>query len=217
MNTTNRLARISFTAGPAALLCGWLLMGPVSGEAMPSPWWVAANAAWLAGFLMLGVMTVALRGMARPVSGGRRVVVDTAAGIALLSLAANVAQCAIAVYAAFTASGADGMRTLLDQVRGYPGVEVSLYTAGPQLVYPALVTLAVMLAVLGRVTVVSVAVTAAGVVVLMAGMAQAGQDSALAGVGIALMWLGMLLLGRGTSSSPRNPGLGLPGSVVNPR
>ncbi|GAA3534464.1 hypothetical protein GCM10022419_012380 [Nonomuraea rosea] len=202
MNPATRLAQVSFTAGPAALLGGWLLMRPIGGDLVPGPWWTAAHAVWLAGFLAFGVMTLALRGMAGPVTGGRRVAVTAAVAAALFSVAANVVQLVIDLYAGLTAVDGEAMRAVFEQVKGYPGVELIVYTAGAQLFYVALLALAVILAALGRVTVVSAVVTATGVVVLAVGMVQTGRISALVAVGMALMWLGTLLLGRGPSAAP---------------
>ncbi|MGW0810158.1 hypothetical protein [Nonomuraea sp. NPDC002799] len=207
MNTATRLTQIACTAGPAALLGGWFLMSPIDGDLVPGPWWTAAHAVWLAGFLMFGVVTVALRAMAGPVTGGRRVVVEAAAGVALLSVAANVVQLVIDLYAGFTAVDGAAMRAIFDQVKSDPVVELIVYSVGAQLFYLALVALAVILAALRQVTVVSAVITTAGVVLLAVGMFQAGRDSALAGVGMALLWLGTLLLGRGTSSSPHGTAL----------
>ncbi|MFG1704379.1 hypothetical protein ACFLIM_14400 [Nonomuraea sp. M3C6] len=206
MNPANRFALASFTAGPAALLCGWLLMRPIDGDLVPGPWWTAAHAVWLAGYLMFAVMTLALRGLARPMTGGRRVAVEVSVAVALFSVAANVAQLAIDLYAGFTAADGEAMRAVFAQVKAYPGVEPVIYSVGPQLFFAALPALAVVLAVSRRVTTVSAVVTAAGVVVLAVGMFQAGRDSALVAVGMALMWLGTLLLGRGPSPAAGGQG-----------
>ncbi|MFC4113344.1 hypothetical protein [Nonomuraea zeae] len=202
MNPANRLAQASFTAGPAALLGGWLLMRPIDGDLVPGPWWTAAHAVWLAGFLAFGVMTLALRGMAGPVTGGGRAAVTGTVAAALFSVAANVVQLVIDLYAGLTAVDGEAMRAVFDQVKSYPGVELIVYSAGAQLFYAALLALAFLLAALRRVTLVSAVVTASGVLVLAVGTFQSGRDSALVAVGMALMWLGTLLLGRGSSAAP---------------
>ncbi|MEQ4719558.1 hypothetical protein [Nonomuraea sp. B19D2] len=195
----NRLTQISFTAAPAALLGGWLLMRPTGADVVGGPWWTAAHVACLAGFLMFGVMTLGLRGMAGPVTGGRRVAVEGAVGVALLSLAAAVVRLVIDLYQGFGG----------EQVREF---EAIVYGTEAQVFFGALVALAVILAALQRVTVVSAAVTTLGMVVLAVGMYQTGKESALATVGMALIWLGTLLLGRGMSAqAPRlGPGAGSP-------
>ncbi|MEO3789225.1 hypothetical protein ABGB14_03390 [Nonomuraea sp. B10E15] len=200
MNPANRLAQASFTVGPAALLGGWLLMRPIDGDLVPGPWWTAAHAVWLVGFTMFGVMAPALRGVAGPLTGGRRAAVDIAVAAALLSVAANVVQLAIDLFAGFTAVDGAAMRALLEQVKGYPGVEALVYSAGAQLFYAALVALAVILAALRRVTPVGAGVTVVGVAVMAVATFQTGRDSALVAVGMALIWLGVLLLGRGPST-----------------
>ncbi|MEV1172725.1 hypothetical protein [Nonomuraea sp. NPDC049784] len=192
----NRLTQISFTAAPAALLGGWLLMRPTGADIAGGPWWTAAYVACLAGFLMFGVMTLGLRGMAGPVRGGRRVAVEAATGVALLSLAAAVVRLGIDLYA-----GLGG-----DQGAGF---EAIVYGTAAQVFFGALVALAVILAALRRVTVVSAAVTTLGMVVLAVGMYRTGREAALAAVGIALMWLGTLLLGRGTSGQAPRLGQGV--------
>lgn len=117
MNPESRLARVSFTAGPAAFLGGWLLMLPLDGDLVPGPWWTAAHAVWLTGFLFFGVITLALRRMAAPVTGGQRVLVEIASGVALVSVAANVAQLAIDLAVGFASVDGAAMRALFDQVR----------------------------------------------------------------------------------------------------
>ncbi|MEV5495936.1 hypothetical protein AB0M50_11120 [Nonomuraea fuscirosea] len=200
MNPANRLAQISFTAGPAALLAGWFLMRPIHGGLEPGPWWTAAHALWLAAFLMFGVMTAAMRGLAGPVTGGRRVAVTALTGLALFSVAANLAQLGIDLYAGFAAADGAALRALLEQVQGYPGVDPLVYGPGAQLFYAALLVQAVLLGVLRRVTPVSAAVTAGGVVLLAAATFMDGRGSNLVAVGMAVLWLGALLLGRGTSA-----------------
>jgi hypothetical protein len=197
MNPESRLARVSFTAGPAAFLGGWLLMLPLDGAAVPGPWWTAAHAVWLTGFLFFATMTLALRRMAAPVTGGRRTLVEIASGVALVSVAANVAQLVIDLVAGFTSADAAAMRALFDQVRAYPGVDPLVYGAGAQLFFLALPVLAVTLAVLRRVTPVSAAVAVSGVVLLAGATLTDGRSSVLVALGMALLWLGTLLLGRG--------------------
>ncbi|MEV5324622.1 hypothetical protein ACFMQL_25355 [Nonomuraea fastidiosa] len=199
MNPASRLAQISFTAGPAALLAGWFLLRPIHGEAEPGPWWTAGHLAWLAGFAMFGLMIFAMRGLAGPVRGGRRAAVEAATVVALLGVAANLAQLAIALHAGFTASDGEQMRALLSQARAYPGIELVVYTPGAQLFFFAVLAMAAVLALLRRVTTVSAGVTAAGVVLLGVATLQEGAGTALAAVGMAVMWLGTLLLGRGPS------------------
>ncbi|MEV4564465.1 hypothetical protein AB0K12_11920 [Nonomuraea sp. NPDC049419] len=199
MNPASRLAQISFTAGPAALLAGWFLLRPVHGDTQPGLWWTAAHLAWFGGFLMFGLMTLAMRGLAQPVSGGRRVVVEAATGVALFGVAANLTQLVIDLHAGFVASDGAGLRALLTQARGYPGIELVVYTPGAQLFFGAVLALAAVLAVLRRVTPISAAVTAGGVILLGAATLQEGKATALAAVGMAVMWLGTLLLGRGPS------------------
>ncbi|MFB9629145.1 hypothetical protein [Nonomuraea helvata] len=195
----NRLTQISFTAAPAALLGGWLLMRPSGADIAGGLWWTAAHVACLAGFLMFGVMTLGLRGMAGPVAGGRRVALEAATGVALLGLAAAVVRLVMGLYAGF--GGEPGA-----------GFEAIVYGIEAQVFFGALVALAVILAALQRVTVVSAGVTTLGMVVLAVGMYQTGRESALAALGMAFIWLGTLLLGRGTSGQvPRvGPGVGSP-------
>ncbi|MGR6922117.1 hypothetical protein ACU635_48385 [[Actinomadura] parvosata] len=202
MNPANRLAQISFTAGPAALLAGWFLLRPLDGGLEPGLWWTAAQVAWLVAFAMFGVMTLAVRGLAGPVTGGWRVAVDTVTGLALLGVAANLAQLGIGLYAGLTAVDGEAMRGLLAHVRGFPGVEPVVYGAGAQLFYAAVLAQAVILALLRRVTPVSAAVTVAGVVLLAVATWEEGEGSALVALGMAMLWLGALLLGRGTSGGP---------------
>ncbi|GAA3694223.1 hypothetical protein GCM10022224_069710 [Nonomuraea antimicrobica] len=197
MNPANRLAQLSFTAGPAALLGGWFLMRPIDGDPQPGPWWTSAHVVWLIGFLMLGLMTLAMRGLAGPVRGGRRVAVEAVTGIALFSVAANLTGLVIDLYAGLTAADEDAMRALMTQVKGYPGVELVVYSPGAQLFFGAVLALAVILAALRRVTAVSAAITAGGVVLVGAATLMVGRHTALAAVGMAVMWLGTLLLGRG--------------------
>jgi hypothetical protein len=197
MNPESRLARISFTAGPAAFLGGWLLMLPLDGDLMPGPWWTAAHAVWLTGFLFFGVMTLALRRMAAPVTGGQRTLVEITSGVALVSVAANVAQLGIDLAAGFTSVDGAAMRAVFDQAAAYPGVAPLVYGAGAQLFFAALPVLAVTLAVLRRVTPVSAAVAVSGVVLLAGATLTDGRSSVLVAVGMALLWLGTLLLGRG--------------------
>ncbi|MFC5828243.1 hypothetical protein [Nonomuraea insulae] len=200
MNPANRLAQLSFTAGPAALLGGWVLMRPTEGDLGPGPWWTAGHALWLAGFLMFGVMILAMRALAGPVRGGRRVAVEAVTGVALFGVAANVTQLVIDLYAGLTAVDGEAMRALLAQVKGYPGVEPVVYTPGGQVFFGAVLALAFVLALLRRVTPVSAAVTGGGVVLLgVATFQEGGQGTALAAVGMAVMWLGTLLVGRGSS------------------
>jgi hypothetical protein len=208
MNSESRLARLSFTAGPAAFLGGWILMLPIDGDLVPGPWWTAAHAVWLTGFLFFGVMTLALRRMAAPVTGGRRALVEIASGVALVSVAANVAQLVIDLVAGFTAADGAAMRALFDQVQAYPGVAPVVYGAGAQLFFAALPVLAVTLAVLRRVTPVSAAVAVSGVVLLAGATLTDGRGSILVAVGMALLWLGALLLGRGPQAAD---GLGATG------
>ncbi|NJP95846.1 hypothetical protein HCN51_41525 [Nonomuraea sp. FMUSA5-5] len=202
MNPANRLAQLSFTAGPAALLAGWFLLRPLGGGLEPGLWWTAAQVAWLAAFAMFGVMTLAVRGLAGPVTGGWRVAVDTVTGLALLGVAANLAQLGIGLYAGLTAVDGEAMSGLLEHVRGFPGVEPVVYGAGAQLFYAAVLAQAVVLALLRRVTPVSAAVTVAGVVLLAVATWEEGEGSALVALGMAMLWLGTLLLGRGTSGGP---------------
>ncbi|UBU16068.1 hypothetical protein [Nonomuraea gerenzanensis] len=198
MNPAHRLAQLSFTAGPAALLAGWFLMRPIHGGLEPGPWWTAAHVVWLAGFLMIGVMTLALRGLAGPVTGRSRVAVEVVSGLALFGVAANVVQLVIDLYTGLAAADGEAMRGLLDAVRDYPGVEQVVYGPGAQLYYAALLAQAVVLAALRRVTPVSAAVTAGGVVLLAVATFAEGRGSALVALGMAVMWLGTLLMGRGT-------------------
>jgi hypothetical protein len=197
MNHSNGLTQVSFTAGPAAFLGGWLLMRPIGGDLVPGGWWTAAHAVWLLGFLMFGVMVLQLRHMAAPVTGGRRTAVGVAVGVALLSVAANVAQLVIDLYAGFTSADGAGMRAVLDHVQSYPGVELVVYSVGAQLFFVALLFLAGIMAVLRRVTSVSAGVVAAGIVVLAVAMFGSGRDSVLVADGMAVLWLGAVLLGRG--------------------
>ncbi|KAB8195976.1 hypothetical protein FH608_010910 [Nonomuraea phyllanthi] len=181
----NRLTQLSFTAAPAALLAGWLLMRPTGADVVGGPWWTATYVACLAGYLMFGVMTVGLRRLAGPVRGWRRVAVEAAAGVALLGLAATVARLGIGLYAGFAgepvAAGADFAFAPGAGLAGGPGAgfEAVVYGIPAQAFFGALVALAVVLAALGRVTVVSVAVTALGMVVLAAAMFGAGAATAL--------------------------------------
>ncbi|MEW1843710.1 hypothetical protein AB0392_37685 [Nonomuraea angiospora] len=172
----NRLTQISFTAAPAALLAGSLLTRLPGADAVGGPWWAAAHAVLLAGFLMFGVMLLALRRMAGPVTGGWRAAADVATGMALLSTAANVAGLAVDLYNRFESP----------RVAAW---EPFVYGAA----FAALVALAFVLAALRRVTPLSAAVTAMGVAVLVAGC----FEPALTPVGMALLWLGTLLLSRG--------------------
>ncbi|MEU7834013.1 MULTISPECIES: hypothetical protein [unclassified Nonomuraea] len=193
----NSVARASFTAGPAAFLGGWLLMRPIDGDLVPGPWWTAAHAVWLLGFLLFGVMVLELRRMAAPTTGGQKAAVWAATGVALFSVLANVAQLVIDLVAGFTSADGAAMRAVFDQVQGYPGVELVVYSVGAQLFFVALLVLAGIMAVLHRVTSLSAVVVAAGVVVLAVAMLGVGRDSALVAVGMAVLWLGALLLGRG--------------------
>ncbi|GAA2205253.1 hypothetical protein GCM10009850_007750 [Nonomuraea monospora] len=211
MNPANRLAQLSFTAGPAALLAGWFLMRPVQGGLEPGPWWTAAHLVWLAGFAMCAVMLLAMRRMAGPVTGGRRVAVEAATGLALFGVAANLVQLAIDLYTGFAAADGAAMRGLLDTVKGYPGVEQVVYGPGAQVFYAAVLAQALILALLRRVTPVSAAVTAGGVVVLAVATFAEGRSSALVALGMALMWLGLLLLGRGRPDGP-GPATPAPGT-----
>ncbi|WP_043618820.1 hypothetical protein [Nonomuraea candida] len=213
MNPANRLAQISFTAGPAALLGGWSLMRVIQGALQPGPWWTAAHALWLVAFLMFAVMTLAMRGLARPVSGGRRAVVETVTALALLGVAVNLAQSATSLYAGFAAADGAAMRGVLDQVKGYPGVEAVVYGPGAQLFFAAVLAQAVVLALLRRVTPVSAAVTASGVALMVVATFEDGKGSALVAVGMAVMWLGTLLLGRGL---PGDQVPGTPSSAPRP-
>ncbi|MEV0995993.1 hypothetical protein [Nonomuraea sp. NPDC050202] len=199
MNPANRLAQISFTAGPAALLAGWFLMRPIHGDLEPGLWWTAAHAVWLAAFVMFGLMTLAMRGLAEPVTGGARVAVQVVTGLALFSVAANLTQLVIDLYTGFAAVDGEALRGLLDDVKAYPGVEPVVYGPGVQLFYAAVLAQAIVLAVLRRVTPVSAAVTAGGVVLLAVATFEEGRGSALVALGMAVLWLGTLLLGRGRS------------------
>ncbi|MFI6595975.1 hypothetical protein ACIBHX_06990 [Nonomuraea sp. NPDC050536] len=186
----------SFTAGPAALFGGWVLMRPIDGDAVPGAWWTAAHAVWLFGFLMFGVMIVRLWRLAAPRTRGQRVAVAAAAGVALFSVAANVAQLAVDLVAGLTRADGAGMKALFDQVKAYPGVEPIVYGIGAQLFFAALLVLAGIMAALRRVTSLSAALVATGVVVLAVATLGLGRDSALVAVGMAVLWLGALLLGR---------------------
>ncbi|MCA2226506.1 hypothetical protein [Nonomuraea aurantiaca] len=194
---TSSVARASFTAGPAAFLGGWLLMRPIGGDLMPGPWWTAAHAVWLLGFLLFGVMVLELRRMAAPTTRGQKAAVWAVTGVALFSVLANVAQLVIDLVAGFTSADGEAMRAVFDQVQGYPGVELVVYSVGAQLFFVALLVLAGIMAVLRRVTSLSAVVVAAGLVVLAVAMLGVGRDSALVAVGMAVLWLGALLLGRG--------------------
>ncbi|MFD1535620.1 hypothetical protein [Nonomuraea guangzhouensis] len=197
MTPTNNLARASFTAGPAAFLGGWLLMRPIGGDLVPGPWWTAAHAVWLLGFLLFGVMVLELRRMAAPATGRQKAAVGAATGVALFSVLANVAQLVIDLVAGFTSADGAAMRVFFDQVRGYPGVDLVVYSVGAQLFFVALLVLAGIMAVLRRATSLSAVVLAAGVVVMAVAVFGVGRDSALVAVGMAVLWLGALLLGRG--------------------
>jgi hypothetical protein len=197
MNSEGLLARTSFTAGPAAFLAGWILMLPIAGDLVPGVWWTAAHAVWLVGFLFFGVMTLAMRRMAMPVTGGRRAVVEVAAGAGLVGVGANVVQLVVDLVAGFGAVDGGAMRAVVERVKSFPGVETVVYGAGAQLFFVALLVLAVMLAVLRRVTAVSAAVVVSGVAVLAVALLADGRGSSLMAVGMALLWLGALLLGRG--------------------
>ncbi|MFI7124994.1 hypothetical protein ACIBQ1_04830 [Nonomuraea sp. NPDC050153] len=185
----NRLTQISFTAAPATLLAGTLLMRLPDADYVGGPWWAAARAVLLAGFLMFGVMITALRGMGGPVTGGWRAAVDTATGLALLSTAANVVGLAVDLYNRF-----ESQRVM--------AWEPLVYGAA----FAALVALASVLAALRRVTLVSAVVTATGVAVLIGGLLQ----PALTPVGMALIWLGTLLLSRGPAEPAGQMGYRLP-------
>ncbi|WP_336204483.1 hypothetical protein [Nonomuraea sp. LPB2021202275-12-8] len=208
MKLRDRLAAASFTAGPAAFLGGWILMLPIDGDLVPGPWWTAAHAVWLVGFLFFGVMTLALRRMAGPVTGGRRVAVEAVAGVALLSVAANVVQLAIDLAAGLASADGAALRAAIEGAKANPIVETAVYTIGAQLFFVALLVFAVLLAVLRRVTPVSAAVAVSGVVVLAGATLGIGRDSALVAVGMALLWLGVLLLGRGPQTGQAAPGFG---------
>ncbi|MCF6468679.1 hypothetical protein FAF44_09805 [Nonomuraea sp. MG754425] len=202
MNPASRPAQLSFTAGPAALLGGWALLLPVRGGLEPGPWWTAAHLVWLAAFLLLGLMTLAMRGLAEPVTGGRRALVESVTGVAMFGLAANLTQVVIDLYAGFAAVDGPAMRALLAQAKDVPGVEPLVYGAGAQVFYVAVLAQAVVLALLHRVTPAGAAVTVAGVALLVVAAFEEGSGSALVAVGMAMMWLGTLLLGRGPSGRP---------------
>src|ERR1044072_2375496 len=95
-------------------------------------------------------------------------------------------------------------RAVFDQVQGYPGVELVVYSVGAQLFFVALLVLAGIMAVLHRVTSLSAVVVAAGVVVLAVAMLGVGRDSALVAAGMAVLWLGGPLLGRGPGTPARS-------------
>jgi hypothetical protein len=190
---------LSFTAGPAALLGGWVLMRPIDGDAVPGAWWTAAHTVWLFGFLMFGVMVVRLWQMAAPRTRGQKTAVAAVAGVALLSVAANIAQLSVDLVAGLTRADGAGMKALFEQVKSYPGVEQIVYGVGAQVFFAALLVLAGIMAALRRVTSTSAVLVASGVVVLAVAMFGSGRDSVLVAVGMAVLWLGALLLGRGFS------------------
>ncbi|MEU6997398.1 hypothetical protein [Nonomuraea sp. NPDC046570] len=206
MNPPSRLAALSYTAAPAAFLGGWLLMRPIGGDAVPGPWWTAAHAVWLLAFLMFGVLVVEL--WRRTGRGGKTgVAAGVAAGLALLSVAANLTQLGIDLVAGLTSADGQAMHALFDRVQGYPGVEVA--AVGAQLFLPALLALAVIMAVRGRAAPLSAAVVGVGGVVLAVATLAVGRNSPLVAAGISLMWLGTLLLGRdddrALSAAPSRP------------
>ncbi|MER6946123.1 hypothetical protein ABT294_19030 [Nonomuraea sp. NPDC000554] len=199
------VARASFTVAPAAFLGGWVLMRPIGGGLVPGPWWTAAHAVWVVAFLFFGVMLLELRRRAAPDTRGRRVAVEVAVGVGLLSVAVNLVQVAVDLAAGFGAADGEAMRALFERFQGYPGVEVVVYGVGAQLFVGALLVLAVVMAWMRRVTASSAAVVTIGVVVLAVAMLAVGRNSPLVAAGISFLWLGTLLLGRGVEDDQPKP------------
>ncbi|MFI6318079.1 hypothetical protein ACIBG8_11200 [Nonomuraea sp. NPDC050556] len=170
---------LSFTAAPAALLGGWLLMRPIDGDFVPGFWWTAAHAAWLAAFALFGVMLVELRRR-----GGHPAL----------------------VWAAMAGAAANAVQLGLDLGSWFPpGPGVVLLDLTAHLFYVALAALAITMAAGRAVTPISAGLVTVGVAVLELATLTVGGNSPLVAVGMSVLWLGSQLLIRDSAGQVALP------------
>ncbi|MEJ3656390.1 hypothetical protein WEH80_25810 [Actinomycetes bacterium KLBMP 9759] len=184
------VVRVAFLVAPAGFLGGWLLMRPISRGIEPGFWWTSAHVVWLVGFVAFIPVGSALRSLARP-----SVIADLAGVAVVLSAVANIVQMGADLVVGFQAGSRDALRAGLAAFRSLPAVEPLVYTVGAQLIFVALLVLAVLLA--WRRTGADVTVpmpppvaVAAGVVLLGVAMI-AGRNTGLMPAAMSLMGLGL--------------------------
>ncbi|WP_232665374.1 hypothetical protein [Pseudonocardia sp. TRM90224] len=179
------VARVSFLVAPAGFLGGWLLMRPIGGGLEPGFWWTSAHVVWLVGFVAFIPVGLALRTLARP-----SVIADLAGVAVVLSAVANIVQMGVDLVVGFQAGSRDELRAGLAGFRSLPAVEPLVYSVGAQLIFVALLVLAVLLAWRRTVPMPPPVALAAGIVLLGVAMI-AGRNTGVMPAAMTVMGLGL--------------------------
>ena len=169
----------------------------LGGNEGAEPQTTIAHSVWLVGFLLLAVACVELYRRVRN-HGVAQVIARASLAVALLSLAASVAEMLVDLYVGFTTDGRAQEKVVFQQVRSIPGAEQILYGVGTQLVYLGLLALIVQLAVLKRITTTTLALVVAALALFIGyeALDDVPGRQALMPFAVLCMWLAMAPLGR---------------------
>ncbi|HZE38907.1 MAG TPA: hypothetical protein VE172_08865 [Stackebrandtia sp.] len=147
--TWNRIAGWSLILAPVGQLGGWAFQ-MLGGNEGAEPQSTIAHAVWLIGFVCLTIVCIELYRRVRS-HGAAQVVARVSLGVALISVAASIAEMLVDLGTGFAVMGGANHDAIDHQVRGIPGVEAILYGPGTQLVYLGFLVLIIQLAVLKRI------------------------------------------------------------------
>lgn len=192
--TWRTLAGWALILAPVGQIGGWVLMR-LGGNDGAEPQTTIAHAVWLAGFVLLAIACVELYRRVQS-RGAGQVLARASLGVALISIAASVAEMLVDLYSNVTTDTRAQAEALDEQIRAIPGAEAILYGIGTQLVYLGFLVLIGQLAALRRIRVTTLGLVLATLALFVAYETLDGPGrQALMPFAVLCMWLALAPLG----------------------
>jgi hypothetical protein len=189
-----KLAGWSLVLAPVAQIGGWTLMR-LGGNEGAEPQTTIAHSVWLVGFVMLAIACVELyRRVQSP--GAGQVLARVSLAVALISIAASIAEMLVDLYVAAVTDGRAEEKVLFQQIRAIPGAEQALYGFGTELVYLGLLVLVLQLYALMRISLATLGSFLAALVLFVSyEVLDVPGRQALMPFAVLFMWLALAPLG----------------------
>lgn len=189
-----RIAGWALILAPVGQIGGWTLMR-FGGNEGAEPQTTIAHSVWLVGFVLLAIACVELYRRVQS-RGAGQILARASLTVALLSVAASIAEMIVDLYVGLTTDGRAEEKVLSEQIRSVPGVEETLYGLGTQLVYLGFLVLIIQLAVLRRISAITLTLVLATLVLFVTYEVLDGPGrQVLMPFAVLCMWLALAPLG----------------------
>lgn len=192
--TWRTLAGWSLILAPVGQIGGWTFMRFGGNEGV-EPQTTIAHSVWLIGFVLLAIACVELYRRVRS-RGAGQILARLGLAVALISVAASIAEMLVDLYVGFTTDNRAQEEVLSQQIRSIPAAEPILYGFGTQLVYLGFLVLIIQLAILRRISARTLILVMATLVLFVGYEVLDGPGrQALMPFAVLCMWLALAPLG----------------------